>query len=63
MPYHILEIAVQRLHHVVDELKHSQLVFLLVVVGAHDEEQRGVAAVDDFVIAVLEERALFGGDV
>ena len=54
----VLEVLVERLDHVVDELEHAQLVDLVVDVQADDKVERGVAPVDDFVLAVVEEGAL-----
>ena len=42
---HVLEVLVECLHQRVDELEQSQLVRLLVVVGADDEVEGGVAPV------------------
>eukprot|EP00968_Pinguiococcus_pyrenoidosus_P009327 scaffold731_cov261-Pinguiococcus_pyrenoidosus.AAC.73 len=55
---HGLEELVQRLHEAVDELQDAELVLVLAIRHAHDEEQRRVSSKDDFVAAKLEEGAL-----
>lgn len=51
---HIFEVFVHRFHQVVDELQVSHLVLLLQV-ETHDEIQAGIAAVNHFVPAILDE--------
>ena len=51
------EVLVHGLHERVDELQDGQLV-LVVSVHGHDKEKRGVSAVDNFIAAILDERAL-----
>ena len=54
----ILEVLVQRFDHVMDELEHAQLVDIVIDVDANDEVQRRVPTVDNFVLAMIQERAL-----
>ena len=54
----VLEVLVEGLDHVVDELEERELVDVVVDVDADDEVETGVAAVDHFVLPMLQERAL-----
>ena len=54
----ILKVLVKRFYHVVDELKEGQLVDVIVYVNANDEVQRGVPAIDYFVLSMLQEGTL-----
>lgn len=68
--YHVLKVLVEGLHQVMDELQEGHLIlrigdgYLLLNADTHDEEQAGVAPVNDLVAPVLDEGAqrLVAGD-
>ena len=55
----VLKVLVERLDHIVDELEQRKLIHVLIDVNADDEVQRGVPSIDDLVLSVFEEGALW----
>ena len=55
----VLKVLVERLDHIVDELEQRKLIHVFIDINADDKVQRGVPSIDDLVLSVFEEGALW----